>query len=489
MKTPVAHLVAPLATTLALLTFSTELQADAFSQLMDLQPATGEIPMSGLTALNGRLYGTTSHSGPLQGGTIFSLKTDGTDYQIIRSFGPDSPEGGDPQGELLAINGRLYGTTSSSGIFQVNGSVFSLNPDGTDFQVIHTFTGTDNLSGAMGSLTLIGNTLYGTTQYGGKGSGCVFAVDLDGANFRHVHDFADAFMGNANEGVGSFGGLLVAGSQLYGLTRRGGAADAGTIFRLDPVLGTFTVIHSFEGFFTPQGGIPNSPLTLKDDRLFGSTGYGGSAALGVLYSLKIDGSDYQVLHNWGSEKVDGGGNLIASGLLFVGDTLFGISSAGGTNVVANQWLGEGLLYTIKTDGSNFTPLHIFGLEATDGKGPWGAPVQLGNTLYGVTIYGGTSKVFGGTVYSWDLTPKLIVPEPIIQFSKIIKPLIPGGPSIPWLHIVTPNLVPGSKYVVEASSDIGAAAWSPVETFTADAATRSWDQPADKGFGFFRIRAL
>ncbi len=89
-------------------------------------------------------------------GTIYSLNTDGSDFQTIHSF--SGPDGANPEGSLLAIGSTLYGTTSGPRTGQPldnTGTVFSIGADGGDFQVLHTFTGADGQSPYAG-LTPIG---------------------------------------------------------------------------------------------------------------------------------------------------------------------------------------------------------------------------------------------------------------------------------------------------------------------------------------------
>jgi uncharacterized repeat protein (TIGR03803 family) len=67
------------------------------------------------------------------------------------------------------------GMTSEGGS---NGVVFQIRTDGTGFQVLHRFAGSDG-GKPVGSLILFGATLYGMTMNGGNhGNGVVFALDL-----------------------------------------------------------------------------------------------------------------------------------------------------------------------------------------------------------------------------------------------------------------------------------------------------------------------
>ena len=102
--------------------------------------------MAGLTLSGGTLYGTTKFGGAYGDGTIFSLGVGGSGYTVLRSFGSfDTDYGIKPQADLIILGNSLYGTTSqggASGSSGVNGDgmVFSISPDGTDFNDVYDFS-------------------------------------------------------------------------------------------------------------------------------------------------------------------------------------------------------------------------------------------------------------------------------------------------------------------------------------------------------------
>ena len=82
--------------------------------------------------------------------------------------------------------------------------------------------------------------------------------------------------------------------------------------------------------------------------------------------------------------------------LLVGATLYGVADAGGST-------DNGVIFSIKTDGTGFKLLHQF--SGTDGEQPCG-PLVLGagSILYGVTCYGGPNYPHATYGVLFDLKP-------------------------------------------------------------------------------------
>lgn len=138
--------------------------------------AQGAAPVASLLQLGGALYGTTSGGGtgcPSAGdGTVFTLSS-GSEERVVHAFGDGSTDGTDPLANLVASNGRFYGTTSEGGTY-TGGMVFSLTPAGYE-KVLHPFgEGTDGNRPAAALINADG-WFYGTTAGGGKyGGGIIY---------------------------------------------------------------------------------------------------------------------------------------------------------------------------------------------------------------------------------------------------------------------------------------------------------------------------
>jgi uncharacterized repeat protein (TIGR03803 family) len=131
-------------------------------------------------------------------------------YQVLHSFG-GAAGGEQPNAGVTVVGSRLFGTTNGGGTGG-NGTIYSLESDGSDFQVVHLFNGA-NGSGPYAGLTLSGSTLYGTTVGGGSvDGGTVYKINTDGSGFETRHHF-----NNVTE-RSPFAGVAVGGSVLYGAT-------------------------------------------------------------------------------------------------------------------------------------------------------------------------------------------------------------------------------------------------------------------------------
>ena len=104
------------------------------------------------------------------------------------------------------------------------GTLFSIDTDSNNFQVMFSFTAAHPMSSSgydMG-LTLVGSTLYGTTAGNGTDGGTVFSIDADGNNYQVLH----AFSNTTSDGFQPYANLTLVGSTLYGTTYAGGSAPA-----------------------------------------------------------------------------------------------------------------------------------------------------------------------------------------------------------------------------------------------------------------------
>ena len=200
-------------------------------------------------------------------------------------------DGLEPQSTLLLSGNTLYGTASEGGTYGT-GTVFAMSTNGSSFTVLHTFgalvlnTNTSTLTNdgyapQGAALILYGNTLYGTTSAGGTNdAGTVFSLNINGSNYMVLHSFS--YYG-ADGGYPSCG-LSLSGNTLYGAAFSGGTNGFGTVFSLSTNGSDFTVLYAFQTFY--DGDHPEG-LMLSGNTLYGTTHDGSTNSYGMVYSLTV----------------------------------------------------------------------------------------------------------------------------------------------------------------------------------------------------------
>jgi uncharacterized repeat protein (TIGR03803 family) len=233
---------------------------------------------------------------------------------------------------LILSGDTLYGTAHLGGS-SGNGTVFKLNSDGTGFTTLHTFTtgfyGNNDGAAPYAGLILSGNTLYGTALYGGgSGRGTVFALNTEGTGFTTLHHFA----GYPREGENPAAGLILSGNTLYGTTESGGRSFHGTVFAVNTDGTGFTTLHdftagsgSYPNEINSDGAYPAGGLILAGNTLYGTTELGGSSGDGTVFAIHIDGAGFTNLHNFDYSD----GAYPVAGLVLSGKTLYGTTAGGG----------------------------------------------------------------------------------------------------------------------------------------------------------------
>ncbi|HEY4311330.1 MAG TPA: choice-of-anchor tandem repeat GloVer-containing protein [Pirellulales bacterium] len=328
-----------------------------------------------------------SASAAMAGESTASDVDSAVNVRTVYSLGTTSGDATEPQrAPLVAFGAKLYGMTDAGGINNA-GALFSVNDDGSDFQTLHLFGPANGPNGSnpglTSGLTIIGSTLFGTTENGGSSSndGTLFAIALDGSNYRVLH----SFVGGASDGAIPDASPVLIGSVLYGTTSAGGASGDGTVYSINPDGSNFQIVHSFLGG-PADGANPYTEIVQVGSLLYGTTAAGGANGWGAAFSMALDGSNYQVLHSFTTGGFYGPG----SQLFPVGSTLYGIAVFGGTN-------SDGYIYSMSDDGSDYQVLHNFTGTAGDGVNPASNLTLIGSTFYGTTLYGGINS--GGTIYS------------------------------------------------------------------------------------------
>jgi uncharacterized repeat protein (TIGR03803 family) len=348
-------------------------------------------------------------------------------------------DGVNPNGLILSGN-TLYGTALGGGS-NGNGTVYTINTDGTGFKTLHSFTATayqgyyqyTNSDGAApNSLILSDNALYGTSSKGGSsGNGTVFAINTDGTGFKTIHSFTATDTNSANSDGAFPTGLILAGKTLYGNAGLGGSGGGGTVFAVNTDATGFTVLHTFSG--GSFGANLNGPLVLSGNVLYGTSG--DLEGYGTVFAVNTDGTGFNsfpIPSGLGLGPFSGltlSGNRLYGTSAFGSDAIFAVNTDGTGFTMLHTFAGRGqpppylllsgntlygttrgTVFAVNTDGAGFTTLYSFSLiqfsTNSDGAFPVGGLILSGNTLYGTASEGGSSGF--GTVFSLSVPPQLAI---------------------------------------------------------------------------------
>jgi uncharacterized repeat protein (TIGR03803 family) len=146
---------------------------------------------------------------------------------------------------------------------------------------------------------------------------------------------------------------------------------------------TYTILHTFGA--GSDGKFPTGTLLVSGQTLYGVTSAGGKLNHGTLFKVNTDGSGYQVLHDFA------GGNDGAApvyGPVLSGATIYGITDG------IDQSQGTGTVFSINIDGTGYSVLTNF-------NGDEGVSLTLFETnLYGTTSVRGNLR--GGAIFKMNL---------------------------------------------------------------------------------------
>ncbi len=387
----------------------------------------GSYPESGLIAVGGILYGTTVGDGINTPGTFFSIDPVSGMLKVLHAFGTYS--NAEIPGTLTEFDGFIYGTTSF-GDKMKGGTIFSMNLATGAEKVLYTFS---KQAGPPGELICINGSLYGFTFGGNSESGTLFTIDMATGSVKFLYNLkgapresennllnlngtillsasagghenigevvkivtsTDALselyeFGTSNSGaypsaalVGAGGGTLV-----YGTTTEGGQNNLGTVFSLDYNTGAERVIYSFEG--AADAEFPTTSLISFQSKLYGTIegSNTGLSPTGALFSVDPTKGALTVLYQF--SDIDGG--FPQAALLNLGGALYGSTTTGGA-------FNAGTVYSFNPGSRTEKVIYNF-MGGNDGASPEAALTDLAGKLYGTTASG------CGTVFLLNLATK------------------------------------------------------------------------------------
>ncbi|WP_292998569.1 choice-of-anchor tandem repeat GloVer-containing protein [Nevskia sp.] len=262
-------------------------QMQTLAPLSYTNAAAGTYPAGLLLAADQRVYVTASRGGNAgEDGTLWRVNPDGSDFRTIVTFRRGGADGYYPNALVPGRDGRLYGTASGDYSETNTGVVFRVEADGSGYTLLHRFIPGDGVMPYAPPIQSRSGTLFGTTFGGGpRGAGTVYRIEPDGSGYRQLH----AFTGSD----GSFPSATVTEGRdgyLYGLTSIVNpfagpiVRPGGTVFRVAPDGSHFRVLHTLNA--RTDGYEGQQALVETGDGVFhGVTRYGGTHDLGTIFRM------------------------------------------------------------------------------------------------------------------------------------------------------------------------------------------------------------
>lgn len=278
---------------------------------------------------DGVIYGMTTY-----GDGIYKLNIDGSGYKVLHNFSANNLNDAlTPYGSLIIHGNTLYGMTKNGGTgknsYLGSGTIFKIDTDGTNFKLLHSFTSNEDCF-PYGSLLINNNVLYGMTSSrtgaSSLGYGSIFKINMDGTNYTVLHKFT-----GGKDGGNSAGSLIANGNVLYGMTPIGGeigsytiggnkySRGGGNVFKINADGSGFTNLLEIKGGIWTNGWYGS--LTLVRNVLYG-------ISVNHLYSVNIDGSGYKN-YDWSLWSGTFNSEITENGsLIFDGKSLYDVIRSG-----------------------------------------------------------------------------------------------------------------------------------------------------------------
>lgn len=349
-----------------------------------------------LPACGGGAFNPVAGTSPAR---VATRNASSSGYQLLYSF-KGEPDGASPLDGLVALHGKLYGTTlngsenycsqscGGNGCYLGCGTVFSVDSSGKE-HVVYNFRGDFNSphdgSWPYAPVTVLDNKFYGTTAGDGANNyGTVYTLTARGKE-RVLY----SFKGGTDAGIPE-AGLTAVGGKFYGASLYGGGSGCGgdgcgTVFEVTPG-GTERVLYSFQG--GSDGARLYSGVIELHHKLYGATLEGGSGCgsigCGTIYELSLSGKKHTLYTFTGSS--DG---AYPNGLIAVNNVLYGTAEGAGAR-------NSGTIFSITPSGTEKT-LYSF-QDDPDGNLPGASLIYSNGNFYGTTVGGGT--IGDGTVFEW-----------------------------------------------------------------------------------------
>ena len=337
----------------------------------------------------GNLYGTTQFGGSAYEGTIYSISPSGMETTLYSFTG--NADGEKPQaGVTLGNDGYLYGTTSgsygSTGNTSNGGTIFRIKPDGSNFQTLFLLDPSDTSTNANGGYPVdplvpvpgSATAFYGVCRDGGSaGDGTAFQFvpgSNSGGAYTILHTFNDGSV--ANDAIGPSGALQIDSSgNLYGGSANGGLYGYGAIFEITPS-GSSSATKVLYSLLDNNGDDVDGVIIGSDGNLYGTTTFGGDPNYqGVVFRVAKDGTGFTDLYVFSDNGSSDADRPVNAPVEDASGDLLGTTQDGGSYTSSNYQDGAGTVYKVSaaipfpTSSSSLKSVVLSPTSAQGGSAP------------------------------------------------------------------------------------------------------------------------
>lgn len=380
---------------------------NVYTKKFDFDSIHGTNPVGKLAYYNGMFYGMCNIGGAFNQGVIYEWNY--STNTVTKKFDFDNiPSGAYPMGQLTLYNNKFYGTTYEGGIYQTTaqgqhfGIIFEYDPANNIFTKKVDLGDQYYSFGPLGSLTLKGNTFWGTTSEGLFSGGIFSWVPATNSFTDHYYQQGSGAceIDKISTGTASFESLCVSGDFLLGSSSAGAGNNEGCIYKYYPdsneVTGVVTMLAT-------DGSYPKGSLTKVGNKLYGLTFQGGNAHVGNIFEWNLNTQQF-------TERFQFDGYTTGTGpkgsLTYANGKLYGINTYGrsykgtlGTgNTLASSWftrdIGDLFSWDPSTNAYQSLALANYGRST---------PTLFNNKLFFTTEVSSGSYPGGGGISAYDLS--------------------------------------------------------------------------------------
>ncbi len=287
-------------------------------------------------------------------------------------------------GMMQASNGLLYGTTYHGGLDDA-GVLYSLDPISNTYTVLHEFT---YHFPTKPPIEYLPGILIGITPFGGDSlKGEIYQYTISTGVYTPLYSFLKSQCYEPQTSI-----IKGADNKLYGTTYYGGVSNTGTLFNYDISSNQFNILYGFPPF--GAGGIyPIGDLIEGSSGVFyGTTWDGGAASSGVIYKYNHNTAAFTEIHEF--DPMNGGHGSYTTFIKYLDNRLYSYNEF--------SWNGpseSGSLFSIDPAIDSFR-LDFSFEQYPEGSNPAGSLfVASDGNVYGINSYSNDEPTF----YKYDAT--------------------------------------------------------------------------------------